>query len=230
MRETSALRRRDSPPPRSCQVKTCRALPPVGPDLRAGRAPEWPMPGRPEVGPYRPAAPCKNLPHMGQARSLSFLSCLRRKTRSARRKETRRFSKEELRASKTSLSSVCPAFSVCEGSSNKHPIQNLLRASFLRALRVSRREPPVPLLPCPPLLPSSSPPLPRPPPRLPRPLPPPRSPSNLPRDIKENIAVPLTFPSLSPPAFHPPPPVCPPPGTGPASGRAGSPLPAVRKG
>lgn len=26
---------------------------------RAGRAPGWPMTGRPEVGPYRPAAPCK---------------------------------------------------------------------------------------------------------------------------------------------------------------------------
>ncbi len=37
---------------------------------------------------------------MGQARSLSFLFCLRRKTRSARRKETRRCCREELRASK----------------------------------------------------------------------------------------------------------------------------------
>ncbi len=38
---------------------SCRVLPPVGPDLRAGRAAGWPMAGRPEVGPYRPAAPCK---------------------------------------------------------------------------------------------------------------------------------------------------------------------------
>ncbi len=38
---------------------SCRSLPPVGPDLRAGRAKGWPMSGRPEVGPYRPSAPCK---------------------------------------------------------------------------------------------------------------------------------------------------------------------------
>ncbi len=37
---------------------------------------------------------------MGQSRPLSFSLCLRRKTRSARRKETRRFSREELRTSK----------------------------------------------------------------------------------------------------------------------------------
>ncbi len=38
---------------------SCRELPPVGPDLRAGRAKGWPMSGRPEVGPYRPAPPCE---------------------------------------------------------------------------------------------------------------------------------------------------------------------------
>ena len=37
---------------------------------------------------------------MEQPRPLSFFLCLRRKTRSARRKETRRFSREELRTSK----------------------------------------------------------------------------------------------------------------------------------
>ncbi len=37
----------------------CRALPPAGPDLRTGRAKEWLVAGRPEVGPYRPASACK---------------------------------------------------------------------------------------------------------------------------------------------------------------------------
>ena len=40
---------------------SCRSLPPVGPDLRAGRAAGWSMAGRPEVGPYRGAAPCKRM-------------------------------------------------------------------------------------------------------------------------------------------------------------------------
>ena len=62
---------------------------------------------------------------MEQPRPLSFFLCLRRKTRSARRKETRRFSREELRISKTSLSSVWPAFLGCEVSSNKRSIQKL---------------------------------------------------------------------------------------------------------
>ncbi len=38
---------------------SCRVLPPVGPDLRAGHAKGWLMTGRPEVGPYRSASPCK---------------------------------------------------------------------------------------------------------------------------------------------------------------------------
>ncbi len=38
---------------------SCRALPPVGPALRAGRAKGWLVTARPEVGPYRPASPCK---------------------------------------------------------------------------------------------------------------------------------------------------------------------------
>ena len=42
----------------------------------------------------------KRRPHIGKVRSSSFPLCLRRQTRSARRKETRRFCGEELRAQK----------------------------------------------------------------------------------------------------------------------------------
>ena len=42
---------------------------------------------------------------------------------------------------KTSLSSVCPTFSTCEGSSRKLPIQNRSVSPFLRFLRVWRRRP-----------------------------------------------------------------------------------------
>ena len=77
----------------------------------------------------------------GHSQPLAFFLCLRHETRSARRKETRRFCRETLRASKIAHSRICPAFPGCEGSSNKHPIQNLSLSLCLRSLRVWRRRP-----------------------------------------------------------------------------------------
>ena len=72
---------------------------------------------------------------MEQARPLSFLPCLRRKTRSARRKETRRFSREELRISKTSSQAFVRRFPCAKALPTNAPskISPCLRASVFGA-------------------------------------------------------------------------------------------------